>query len=53
MSKEVNYKWIPKKGWVVESEDETLKMVVEETLKEVGRTINFQEYLNQNKDEKN
>ena len=43
MSKEVNYKWIPKKGWVVESEDETLK--------EVGRTINFQEYLNQNKDE--
>ena len=35
----------------VESEDETLKMVVEETLKEVDRTINFQEYLNQNKDE--
>ena len=53
MSKEVNYKWIPKKGWVVESEDETLKMVVEETLKEVNRTINFQEYLNQNKDECN
>ncbi len=49
--KEVNYKWVPKKGWVVESEDETLKMVVEETLKEVDRTINFQEYLNQNKDE--
>ncbi len=51
MSKEVNYKWVPKKGWVVESEDETLKMVVEETLKEVNRTISFQEYLNQNKDE--
>tara|TARA_R100001460_G_scaffold6454_1_gene16941 strand:+ start:568 stop:720 length:153 start_codon:yes stop_codon:yes gene_type:complete len=49
--KEVNYKWVHKKGWVVESEDETLKMVVEETLKEVDRTINFQEYLNQNKDE--
>ena len=51
MSKEENYKWIPKKGWVVESEDETLKMWMEETLKEVDRTINFQEYLNQNKDE--
>ena len=52
MIEEVNYKWVPKKGWVVESEDETLKMVVEETLKEASRTINFQEYINQNKDEK-
>ena len=51
MSKEVNYKWIPKKGWVVESEDETLKMWMEETLKEVDRTINFQEYLKQNKED--
>ena len=28
-------------------------MMVEETLKEASRTINFQEYINQNKDEKN
>ena len=40
MSKEVNYKWIPKKGWVVESEDETLKMVVEETLKKKFKQLN-------------
>ena len=51
MSKEENYKWVPKKGWVVESEDETLKMIVEETLKEASRTINFQEYINQNNDD--
>ena len=50
MSKETNYKWKPENGWVVESEDEILKIIVEETLEEVNRTINFQEYLNQNKD---
>jgi hypothetical protein len=42
---EVNYKWVIGQGWVVESENEQLKLMVEETLKEVDRTINFQEYL--------
>jgi hypothetical protein len=42
---EVNYKWVIGQGWVVESENEELKLMVEETLKEVDRTINFQEYL--------
>lgn len=51
MNKETNYKWTSENGWVVESEDEILKIIVEETLEEVNRTINFQEYLNQNKDE--
>jgi hypothetical protein len=42
---EVNYKWIIGQGWVVESENEQLKNMVEETLKEVDRTISFQDYL--------
>ena len=42
---EVNYKWVIGQGWVVESENEHLKNMVEETLKEVDRTINFQDYL--------
>ena len=45
---EVNYKWVIGQGWVVESENEQLKLMVEETLKEVDRTINFQEYLKEN-----
>jgi hypothetical protein len=44
---EVNYKWVVGKGWVVESENEQLKIMVEENLKEVDRTINFQVYLDQ------
>ena len=44
---QVNYKWVIGKGWVVESENEQLKVRVEETLKEVDRTINFQEYLDE------
>ena len=44
---EVNYKWVIGQGWVVESENEQLKLIVEETLKEVDRTINFQEYLDE------
>ena len=44
---EVNYKWVIGKGWVVESENEQLKIMVEETLKEVDRTISFQEYLDE------
>jgi hypothetical protein len=44
---EVNYKWVIGQGWVVESENEQLKLMVEETLKEVDRTINFQEYLDE------
>jgi hypothetical protein len=44
---EVSYKWVIGKGWVVESENEHLKLMVEENLKEVDRTINFQEYLNE------
>ena len=44
---EVNYKWFIGQGWVVESENEQLKLMVEETLKEVDRTINFQEYLDE------
>jgi hypothetical protein len=42
---EVNYKWVIGQGWDVVSENEQLKLMVEETLKEVDRTINFQEYL--------
>jgi hypothetical protein len=42
---EVNYKWVIGKGWVVESGNEQLKLMVEETLKEVDKTISFQEYL--------
>jgi hypothetical protein len=42
---EVNYKWVIGKGWVVESESEQLKLMVKETLKEVDKTISFQEYL--------
>jgi len=45
MIEKVNYKWVVGQGWVVESENEELKLMVEETLKEVDRTINFQEYL--------
>jgi hypothetical protein len=44
---EVNYKWVIGKGWVVESENEQLKLMVKETLKEVDATINFQEYLDE------
>ena len=44
---EVSYKWVIGKGWVVESENEQLKLMVEENLKEVDRTINFQEYLDE------
>lgn len=44
---EVNYKWVIGQGWVVESENEQLKLMVEETLKEVDSTINFQEYLDE------
>jgi hypothetical protein len=44
---EVNYKWVIGKGWVVESENEQLKLMVEETLKEVDKTISFQEYLDE------
>jgi hypothetical protein len=44
---EVNYKWVIGQGWVVESENEQLKLMVKETLKEVDRTINFQEYLDE------
>ena len=44
---EVNYKWVIGQGWVVESENGQLKLMVEETLKEVDRTINFQEYLDE------
>jgi hypothetical protein len=49
---EVNYKWVIGQGWVVESENEQLKLMVEETLKEVDRTINFQEYLDESSDDK-
>jgi hypothetical protein len=34
-------------SWIVESENEQLKIMVEETLKEVDRTISFQEYLDE------
>ena len=44
---QVNYKWVIGQGWVVESENERLKLMVEETLKEVDKTINFQEYLDE------
>ena len=44
---EVNYKWLIGQGWVVESENEQLKNMVEETLKEVDRTISFQDYLDE------
>ena len=44
---EVNYKCVIGKAWVVESENEQLKIMVEETLKEVDRTISFQEYLDE------
>ena len=44
---EVNYKWVIGKGWDVESENEQLKLMVEETLKEVDKTISFQEYLDE------
>jgi hypothetical protein len=44
---EVNYKWVIGKGWVVKSENEQLKLMVEETLKEVDKTISFQEYLDE------
>ena len=43
---EVNYKWVIGQGWVVESKDPQLKITVEEMLKEVDATINWQEYLN-------
>ena len=51
MIKETNYKWTPENGWVVECEDEIVKIIIEETLKEATRTINFEEYLNQNKED--
>ena len=44
---EVNFKLVIGQGWVVESENEQLKIIVEETLKEVDRTIRFQEYLDE------
>ena len=44
---EVNFKFVIGQGWVVESENEQLKIIVEETLKEVDRTIRFQEYLDE------
>ena len=44
---EVNFNFVIGQGWVVESENEQLKIIVEETLKEVDRTIRFQEYLDE------
>lgn len=45
---EVNYEWVIGQGWVVNSENKQLKIMVEETLKEVDRTIRFQELLDAN-----
>lgn len=43
----VSYKWVSGKGWVVESDNQPSKIMMEETLKKLDRTIKFQEYLDQ------